>query len=554
MLLRNLLSCSLACALACCVAQAQQTGSHSQPPPAAKLYWGMGDVDHPVSTKNAEAQKFFNQGLALLYGFNHFEAANSFRRAAELDPDLAMAWWGVALVYGPNYNAPADEDQNKVALDAVAKAQALAPKASAPERAYIDAVAKRYAPDPKADKAQLAVAYKDGMCAVARQYPDDLDAATLCAEAMMNLRPWRLWSVDGSTPAEGTPEILAMLEGVLKRNPDHLGANHYYIHATEASRQPGRALASANRLEKLAPSAGHLVHMPSHVYWRVGDFPSAVKVNVAAAEADRKYLAVSKLAGIYPMMYYNHNVHFEALAQSMKGNYAGARRAAEQLAMNAAPHARAMSVVEAFLPVREYMLVRFEKWDDVLKTPKPADDLLYHTANWHYARGMAYAARNDKQNAQLELDALRTGAAKLKPDFLVMLNTGPDILAIAENVLAARVDQINGNKDAAIDSLRKAVAKQDSLVYIEPPEWYFPVREALGATLLSSGDAGEAEQVFRADLDRNPRNGRSLYGLMSSLKAQGKERDASLVEQEFRAAWKDADTQLQPVAVRAAAQ
>jgi tetratricopeptide (TPR) repeat protein len=523
--------------------------------PAAGVYEGMGDIHHPVTTKSAEAQRFFNQGLALIYAFNHDEAMRSFRAAVKLDPQMAMGYWGIALSVGPNYNDPSDPERMKVAYENSQKALSLAASASEAEQAYIRALAKRYSLDPKADIARAAQDYAGAMREVMRQYPDDPDAATLFADSMMNLRPWRLWNADG-TPAPGTEEILATLENVIRRFPKHTGANHLYIHAVEASHRPERALPSADRLAGLAPGAGHLVHMPSHIYFRTGDFDAAARTNVLAAEADRKYLAVSKAEGMYPMMYYSHNMHFESYAHARAGRFADALKAAKQLEEHAASHARMMSMVEAFLPTTAYTLVRFRRWDEVMKLPEPPSDLLYARANWHYARGMALAARGDIAAAQKELEAMRALNQMLPENFIVAQNSGRTVMGIADDVLAAKIAMV-GKRDfrEANELLNKAVDTQDALIYIEPPEWYFPVREALGGAALFASHAvssnqaavqlaAVAEKVFRADLERNPRNGRSLFGLMESLKLQGKDHAAALVEAEFKEAWKTADTPL----------
>jgi tetratricopeptide (TPR) repeat protein len=511
--------------------------------PASGVYEGMGNIHHPVTTQSAEAQRFFNQGLALIYAFNHDEAMRSFRRAVALDPQMAMGYWGIALSVGPNYNDPSDPERMKVAYENSQKALSLAAHASDAEQAYIRALAKRYSVDPKADIAKAAQDYANAMREVARQYPDDPDAATLFADSLMNLRPWRLWNQDG-TPAPGTEEILTTLEGVIRRFPKHTGANHLYIHAVEASHRPERALASAARLAGLAPAAGHLVHMPTHIYFRTGDFDEAARLNVMAAEADRKYLARSKAEGMYPMMYYSHNMHFEAYAHSMAGRFTDAMKAARQLEEHAAPHARMMSMVEAFLPTSTYMLVRFRKWDDVMKLPEPAADLLYARANWHYARGMAMAARGDVAAAQKELEAMRTLNAKLPEDFIVAQNPGRTVMRIADNVLAAQIALVKKDFAGAQRMLEEGVRTQDALIYIEPPEWYFPVREALGGALLAAGKNPEAERVFRQDLERNPRNGRSLFGLHEALKRQGRTRAAELVAVELKDNWKGADSPL----------
>src|SRR5205085_1719386 len=332
--------------------------------PRPRLIAGLGDSHHPVSTKNREAQQFFNQGLKLVYGFNHDEARRSFQRSAELDPKLAMAWWGVALTLGPNYNLPVDPEREKAGYDAVQKAMALQENASEPERAYISALAVRYSNDPKVDLHALDRAYRDAMKQLAARYPDDLDATTLYAESIMTINPWKLWRADGK-PAEGTEEIVAALESVLKRDPNHLGANHYYIHAVEASPNPERALPSAARLEKLAPIAGHLAHMPSHIYARVGDHSASAHCNQAAITADKKFLGETHEQGVYRMMYYSHNLHFLAYASAMNGNFAEAKDAAAKLVANVAPAVKAMPMLEGFLPTPIVVLFAFEHWTDL---------------------------------------------------------------------------------------------------------------------------------------------------------------------------------------------
>ncbi|HEY7615205.1 MAG TPA: hypothetical protein VH744_00240, partial [Terriglobales bacterium] len=352
----------LAALVVCAPVLAQQHAAHTQPK-AAVLMTGLGDLHHAVSTSNAEAQKFFDQGLRLIFAFNHDEAARSFQRATELDPKLAMGYWGIAEAVGPNYNDPASDDRFKQAHEAIAKAVDLAGGASASEKAYIDALAKRFPGDLKADRRKAAEDYRDAMREVVKQYPDDLDAATLFAEAGMTLHPWGLWHLDG-TPEEGTDEIVATLESVIRRDPNHMGAVHYYIHSVEASRSPERALAGANRLAALAPSAGHLVHMPAHVYIRTGDYEAAVKTNQQAAAADESYIKASGAQGIYPGMYYSHNLHFIAIAASMTGDYKQAKTAADQLAAHVKPMLSAMPMLEGFTTIPMAVLLRFERWND----------------------------------------------------------------------------------------------------------------------------------------------------------------------------------------------
>jgi pimeloyl-ACP methyl ester carboxylesterase len=521
-------------------------GQHQHPEievkPAA-LVTGLGHINHPVSTTSAEAQKFFEQGLAYIYAFNHEEAARSFKRAAELDPQLAMARWGIALALGSNYNLQADAPQLKEAYANVREALALAANATENERAYINALSKRYSDNPQADLQKLASDYKAAMNELVKRYPDDLDAATLYAESMMNLRPWKLWTADGR-PVEGTEEIVATLEGVLKRNPKHTGANHYYIHAVEASPNPNRALPSAKALERLAPSAGHLVHMPSHIYIRTGDYEDAARSNVDAIAADRAYFERVGTKGVYPAMYYNHNLHFLASANAMSGRYSEALRAAQALEANVAPHVKAMPMLEMFMPYVTVTLVRFQKWDEVLKAPEPDSGLKITTAFWRFARGMAYASRKQITQAEAELKLLLDTTREVPADAPLGNSTARGVLAVAENLLAGKIAQARGDMKVALELLGKGVAAEDALSYNEPPDWDLPAREWFGGALIVAGDNAEAEKVFRAELKKHPRNGRALFGLLESLKRQGKASSARKVEREFDEAWKQADIKL----------
>jgi tetratricopeptide (TPR) repeat protein len=509
----------------------------------AELMSGLGSHHHPVSTRHAEAQKFFNQGLTLVYAFNHEEAVRSFKRAAELDPQMAMAHWGIALALGPNINLDVDPEREKAAYEAVQKALSLAAKASESERAYIDALAKRYSIAPGADLKKLAVDYKNAMGELSKRYPDDLDAATLYAESAMNLRPWQLWTSDGK-PAEGTEEIVAVLESVLRRNPDHIGAIHYYIHAVEASRHPERALVYAPKLPNAVPAAGHLVHMPAHIYMRTGDYTAAARSNQDAAQADEAFFQKSGRQGLYPLMYYNHNLHFLAVSYSMNGRYADALAAARKLESNIAAHLKEMPMLDGFAATPTLVMVRFRRWDDILKLPQPAADLHGMTALWRFARGMAYAAKGQTTQAENERKLFLDAVKLIPPQAGYGLNSASSVMKIAEHVLNARIALTMRAHPMAVASLRKAVELEDALAYDEPPGWFLPVRETLGGVLLQSGQPEEAEQVFRADLERNARNGRSLFGLMDSLKAQGKKDAAQFVQRELESAWKNADTQL----------
>ena len=521
----------------------QHSHAPATEPAPPVLTTGLGDINHPVSTTNAEAQKFFNQGLAYIYAFNHEEAVRSFKQAAKLDPQLAMAYWGAALALGSNYNVQADGPALVEAYTNLQKAIELAPKASEPDRAYIEALAKRYSADLQVDKNKLAVDYKNAMGELSKRYPDDLDAATLYAESMMNLRPWKLWSRDGN-PAPETLEIVSVLEGVLRRNPNHTGANHYYIHAVEASNNAERALPSAARLGKVAPAAGHLVHMPSHVYIRTGDYQEAAQSNVDAIAADRDYITKTGAQGLYTVMYYNHNIHFLAAASAMKGRYADSIKAARELEANVKPHVKAMPMLEMFMPYPKIAFVRFARWDDVLNEPQPEPELKITTAYWHFARGSAFAAKNDLAKADAELSALQAIAKALPADAALGNNTAANILKIADFALAGKIAYARGDKQAAFALLNKAVAAEDATSYNEPSDWDLPVREFLGGALLASGDAATAESVFRAEIERRPRNGRALFGLAESLRKQGKNSSAQMVQQEFERSWQTADTKL----------
>ena len=512
-------------------------GEAQQP---ATIMSGLSDLHHPTSTKNKEAQDFFDQGLRLIYAFNHDEAARSFHHAAELDPSLAMAYWGIAEAVGPNYNDPASEDRFKEAHTAIQKAVDLSGNAWPSERAYIAAMAKRFPADPKADRRQAAEQYRDAMRELVKAYPDDLDAATLFAESGMDLHPWGLWHQDG-TPEAGTEEIVATLESVLARDPNHLGAIHYYIHAVEASRNPGRALAAANRLPTLAPAAGHIVHMPAHVYIRTGDYASAVKTNQAAAEADRAYIKASGAEGMYPLMYYSHNLHFIAVCSAMNGDYAESKKAADMLAEHVAPAVKDMPDVEGFMTVTMAVDVRFHRWDDILAMKQPDPAMKTTTGFWHFARGMALAGKSRISEAEAEYKIVSDAEKATSPDVVFTMpinNKTKDILKIAENVLGAQVALARKDNATAASMLREASSVQDKLKYNEPPDWFFPVRESLGGVLLMSGDFKAAEQVFRDDLAKNPRNPRSLFGLQQVLKSQGRDTDAWFVEKQFHDSWK----------------
>jgi hypothetical protein len=510
----------------------------------AKLMPGFGEVKHQVTTSNGEAQKFFNQGLALWYGFNHNEGERAFRRAAELDPKLAMAWWGVAYAVGPNYNLPVDEGRERIAFEAIGKAQALEDGATQAERDYIAAMAKRYTDAKNPDYQKIQQNYAGAMKDLSQKYPDDLDAATLYAESLMNLHPWKLWDKQGR-PNEGTEEIVLTLESVLRRDPQHIGANHFYIHAVEASNSPDRANDSAHRLAGLAPASGHLVHMPAHIYIRTGEHEASEKTNVAAAKADEEFLQATGAQGVYPMMYYTHNLHFIAVENSFLGNYAKAIAAAEKIQKNVGPHAKEMPMAEAFNPMPLLVMTRFHRWDDILKLAPPDPALSYTNAVWHYARGMAQAGTNHLPEARQEMAALKLAqpAIEKQAGATGIQNLGR-VGRVMQSLLQAKIAAAGEDRQTTITFLREAAAAEDNLDYQEPPDWFAPARETLGGMLLQSGKAAEAERVFRDDLKHNPRNPRSIFGLAKALDAQGKKAEAQAQEQAFESAWKNADVKL----------
>jgi tetratricopeptide (TPR) repeat protein len=523
---------------------AAQNSTPATPP--VKIYSGMGTLHHKIVTKNPEAQQFFDQGITLVYGFNHEQAIRSFERASELDPAAPMPYWGKALALGPNYNIDVDPDREKGSFATIQKAKQLAASAPENERDYIDALAMRYSDDPKVDLSKLAHDYADAMRALAHKYPGDPDAQVLFAESLMDLHPWQLWTADGK-PNENTLEIISTLEATLKRWPDNPGANHYYIHAVEAGPHPELANASARRLESAVPAAGHLVHMPAHIYLRTGDYSAAVKSNQDAIAADNSFLQTTATTNtMYGMMYLGHNVDFLYYAAGMTGQFRIAQEAAE---MDAAASLAAVSefpMAEAAVPLPIFNLLRFARSDDVLDVPAPHAKCLAATLYWHYARGCAFAKKSNPSQAEKELSEFQTLAAKMPagPAYGIEFNDWSVITSLAAHTLQARIATAKGNSSSAIDHWRQAVAIQDKMNYDEPPEWYYPVRESLGAALLRAGKLAEAETVFREDLVRNPRNPRSLFGLWKSLEAQKKSAEAQQVHQQFESAWKQADTQL----------
>ena len=513
----------------------------------APLLKGLGDYHFPVSTKSPEAQRFFDQGFRLTYGFNHREAIRAFKQAYLLDPDCAMCYWGHALALGPNINASMEPSSVQEAYDTIQKAVALKGKATERERAYIDAVAARYSADPGADRTALDRVYADALRDLVRRFPDDLDAATLFAEALMDLTPWNYWTKDGR-PLTYAPEIVSSLEAVLARAPSHPGALHFYIHAVEASQSPERAEAVADRLAPLMPAAGHIVHRPSHIYYRVGRYADAISANERAIDADEDYITQCRAQGIYPLAYYPHNIHFLWAAASMQGRGQDAIAAARKVASRVEPEmVKQFSILQGFQAVPYFALVRFGHWDEILREPRPSDDYPFLQAHWHYARGRAFAATSKVDEAEGEFRALETIAASPRLAEIPATfssNTPEAVVRIAVASLAGEVAAARKEWENAIAHLHRAVLYDDALNYIEPPDWDYPPRQSLGAVLLAAGRPAEAEVVYWEDLRRKPGNGWSLFGLLQALKAQGKGDLAAGVQKRFEKAWANADIEL----------
>jgi tetratricopeptide (TPR) repeat protein len=496
-----------------------------------------------VSTDRPDAQLYINQGVNLSYAFNHAEAGRSFREAARLDPDLAMAYWGQALVLGPNINAPMNPDDEGSALRLVQEARSRTDAATAKERALIDGLGKRYTGDP-ADRQTNDQAYAQAMREVHERFPDDLDISMLYVEAVMDLRPWQYWTPDGQ-PYDGIAEIVDLTEGVLEKNSRHPLALHLYIHLMEPTSAPERAEAAADTLLTLMPAAGHIVHMPSHIYQRVGRYADSIRSNELAVKADEDYIAQCRAQGLYPMGYYPHNIHFLWFAATADGQSRRAIEAARKVATKVDDAAlEQMFMLAGFRVVPYWALTRFGRWDEMLREPPPPSNPFVRGA-WHYARGLAYVAKENAAAAERELEALRKVLDDNALDQpLLSPSTARAILAIGPEVLAGEIAASRGQYDRAIAHLATAVRLEDALVYTEPSEWHYPPRLALGAVLLEAGRPLEAESVYWEDLRRNRDNGWSLFGLMEALKAQGKTGLAQVVEARFKRAWERADITL----------
>lgn len=526
-----------------------QTASDSAP--KSPLFDNLGSYHYAVTTAWPEAQKYFDQGMTLSYAFNHAEAIRAFQQASSIDPKCAMCYWGVSFALGPNINAPITEDAAKGAWEAIGKARETAGGATDKERALIEALAKRYTADPKAERPPLDKAYSEAMRAVTSRFPDDLDAATLFAQSLMDTAPWNYWEKDGN-PREFTNEVLASLESVLKRQPDHIGAIHLYIHAVEASPDPKRAEVYADKLAALVPGAGHLVHMPGHIYLRTGRYNDASVANDNAVKADEAYLKNNPVAGnmMYEVGYVSHNFHFFVTSASLEGRQADALKAAEQVRSKAPaemmrdPAMGGMVQHMSLSPL--YTRMWFGVWDQVMEEPMPPADIPFLTAMWHMARGRAYLATGKSNEAEAEHAAL----AKLRLDpslktlYVSSVNTASSIVAIADEVLAGEIATKRRRVASAVSHFANAVAFERDLIYMEPPDWPIPVSQLQGAALLELGRAKDAEAAFRADMKKFPDNGWSLSGLQASLEQQGKASEAAAVKARLAEQWKRADVEV----------
>ncbi len=555
----RILSLASVCGLLGCASlePSTQTARSAESDPAlvaragAPLFEGMGDYHRPITTRDPGAQRYFDQGMVMTFGFNHAEAIRSFRAAQKLDSDCAMCFWGEALATGPNINvtskgkAVMSPEDRVAAFKALQAAVRLKPNATPEERDLIDALAHRYNGKPDTDRDPLDRAYAEAMRRYVDTYPKDDDAAALYAEAWMNTMPWNYWSDDGRPKSE-TVEVIRSLESILERNDRHPLALHLYIHAVEASSNPGRAEPAADNLANLVPGSGHLVHMPAHIYWRVGRYNDASEANVRAAAVDEDYIAQCNAQGFYPALYYPHNIHFLWAASSMEGRSAVAIDAARKVAANVrAEQIEQYPTVEFFQTIPLLALTQFGRWDEVLAEPKPPASLNYSTAIWHYARGTALANKGDIAAATEARRMLAPLTESAQVRFLDSADYPASVLLqIADQLLAGDIAMVQSDVDHAIEHHSRAVALQDGLPYMEPPFWYYPTRQSLGKSLLAAHRYAEAEAVYRKDLEDYPRNGWSMFGLIQSLEAQFKRAEAETVRRQFRQVWENADIEL----------
>ncbi|QDU60493.1 Tetratricopeptide repeat protein [Planctomycetes bacterium Pan216] len=511
-------------------------------PPSANLYPGFDGYTRKVTTDSDDAQRWFNQGIQLLYGYNHDEAIRSFEKAAEIDPSCAMAWWGSAYARGLHINNPEmTEEQSKLAHEAATKAMNALDNEAPVEKALVEAVSKRYALPVPEDRSSLDQAYADAMESVWHRFPNDPDVGALYAESLMNLQPWDLWTHEGA-PKGRTLEIVAVLERTLAKMPEHPGANHFYIHAIEASPWPEKGVPSAERLREMVPGSGHLVHMPSHIYIRVGRYGDAADANERAIKADESYFAKAPEPDFYSL-YFLHNVHFLAYAAMMEGRYDLALESARKIEESIPPQflEKYVTLADGFMPTSLYVMIRFGKWHEILAEPEPPTKRLFSRAEWHFARAVALAALGKTHQARDEIDQLDEVASKLTDEWKMGNNKAEEVIAIARTMAMGEILFREGKTKKAFKRLRKAVAMEEMLRYDEPPGWMQPVRHALGALLLADGRDAEAEEVYRADLVRHPNNAWSLLGLEQSLRKQGKTAKADKLAAQVKKAWSRSD-------------
>lgn len=515
----------------------------------APKFAGLAGIDFKITTSFPEVQQYFNQGMMLAYGFNHAEAARSFFEASRLDPNCALAYWGFAYVLGPNYNAGMEDDNYQRAYDAIQKAKKLAINGSPKEKALIEALSSRYAIKPPADRKPLDIAYASAMKKVYTKFPSNPDIGALYAESLMNLHPWDLYEKNTGIAKEWTPEIVKVLTNLVAKNPKHPGAHHFYVHAMEASAAPEKALKSAQLLETLVSGSGHLIHMPSHIYIRTGDYHQGSLSNIEAVKVDSLYTTLCHAQGAYPLGYYPHNYHFLTATAALEGNSELAWDAAKKLQKHISPEIMRQpgwGTLQHYYTIPYYIAVKFAMWDTIIALPNPGKDLIYPKAVWHYARGMAYLGKNNLANAEQELASLKQLSKNktLKDVTIWNINTTADLAQIATKVLDAGIASKQNDFDKAISVLKEAVAIEDQLNYNEPPDWFFSVRHYLGAVLLKSNKYAEAEKVYRQDLQIWPKNGWALIGLYNAMLLQKKEKEALKIKTAFDAAWQYADIKI----------
>jgi len=535
--------------VAVCYSPATNDKDWYSSPRKAPMLKGLQGIDFKISTTNKQVQDYFNQGMMLAYGFNHAEAARSFYEAMRLDSTCAMAYWGFAYVLGPNYNAGMEEDNFQRAYDASVKAQQFAYKCTAKEKALIMTLTARYAAEPPADRKPLDITYAAAMKKVYKRYPSDSDVGALYAESLMNLHPWDLYQKKTKAPQPWTGELVAVLEHLIKINPRHPGAHHFYIHAMEASLKPEKALASARLLDTLVPGSGHLVHMPSHIYINTGDYHLGSLSNINAVKTDSIYTSVCHAQGVYPLAYYPHNYHFLTATATLEGNSSLAWQAALQVQKHTAKDIMRLpewGTLQHYYTIPYYVAVKLAMWDTILSLPPPPVDLVYPKAIWHYAKGMAYLGKNDVANAQKEMKVLSSLAVDTTLQDLTIwnINTTADLVQIASKVLQAGVAVKQKRTDQAITLLKEAIVLEDNLNYNEPPDWFFSIRHHLGAVLLHAGKYNEAEKIYLQDLQTWKKNGWALVGLYQSLLKQNKNNQAEKIKMALDEAWQHADFSL----------